>query len=127
MKPSQLYPCPCCGYLVFDEPPGSYAICPICFWEDDLPQLRFVGMTGGANGVSLIEAQQNYARHRACEVRLVAHVRRPSAHEQQDPHWREVDPSVDPIEELKNIDNSRTQPDDLTRLYYWRRGLDQQP
>jgi len=29
------YPCPCCGYLVFTEPPGSYDICSICFWEDD--------------------------------------------------------------------------------------------
>ena len=35
------YPCPGCGYLVFDEPPGSYEICPICFGEDDLAQLRF--------------------------------------------------------------------------------------
>ncbi len=35
------YPCPCCGYLVFTEPPGSYTICPICFWEDDISQLRF--------------------------------------------------------------------------------------
>jgi rubrerythrin len=40
------YPCPGCGYLVFDEPPGSYEICPICFWEDDLAQLRFHGCLG---------------------------------------------------------------------------------
>jgi len=33
------YPCPCCGYLVFTEPPGSFEICPICFWEDDVSQL----------------------------------------------------------------------------------------
>jgi hypothetical protein len=24
------YPCPCCGFLVFDEEPGSFSICPIC-------------------------------------------------------------------------------------------------
>jgi hypothetical protein len=36
------YPCPCCGYLMFYEGPGSYDICKICFWEDDLSQLRFV-------------------------------------------------------------------------------------
>ncbi|MBO0846033.1 MAG: hypothetical protein J2P22_11530 [Nocardioides sp.] len=35
------YPCPCCGYLVFDEEPGSYDICAVCGWEDDLSQLRF--------------------------------------------------------------------------------------
>ena len=34
-------PCPCCGYLVFDEPVGSFDICPICDWEDDDVQLRF--------------------------------------------------------------------------------------
>ena len=55
-----LYPCPCCGYLVFDEGPGSYAICPVCGWEDDLSQLRFTGM-GEANA-PLIECQQATAQ-----------------------------------------------------------------
>lgn len=41
-----LYPCPCCGYLVFDEEPGSYDNCPVCGWEDDLSQLRFPTMAG---------------------------------------------------------------------------------
>ncbi|WP_241494482.1 CPCC family cysteine-rich protein [Pseudomonas asplenii] len=31
-----MFTCPCCGYAVFEEPPGSHDICPICFWEDDL-------------------------------------------------------------------------------------------
>ncbi|UOX88817.1 hypothetical protein MUY14_45345 [Amycolatopsis sp. FBCC-B4732] len=34
------YPCPCCGHLAFGEPPGSYGICGVCFWEDDPVQLR---------------------------------------------------------------------------------------
>ena len=46
-------PCSCCGYLVVDELPGPDDICPICFWEDDVSQLRFP-MTTGANHVSLI-------------------------------------------------------------------------
>ncbi|MEV6629559.1 CPCC family cysteine-rich protein [Actinoplanes sp. NPDC051470] len=25
------FPCPCCGYLEFGEPPGSYDSCEICF------------------------------------------------------------------------------------------------
>ncbi|MCS6814521.1 MAG: CPCC family cysteine-rich protein, partial [Cyanobacteria bacterium] len=34
-KASPLYPCPCCGYLVLSQPPpGTYLVCPICFWED---------------------------------------------------------------------------------------------
>jgi len=53
------YPCPCCGYLVFGDLPGSYGICPICFWEDDLSQLRFP-MTGGANHVTLVDGQRNF-------------------------------------------------------------------
>ena len=49
------YTCPCCGYLTFSEPPGFYEICKICYWEDDLSQLRFTKIKG-ANNVSLIEA-----------------------------------------------------------------------
>ncbi|MGW2848911.1 CPCC family cysteine-rich protein, partial [Streptomyces sp. NPDC001274] len=30
---SDRYPCPCCGHRVLGEMPGSYEICPVCFWE----------------------------------------------------------------------------------------------
>ncbi|HEY5908286.1 MAG TPA: CPCC family cysteine-rich protein, partial [Vicinamibacteria bacterium] len=43
------YPCPCCGYLMFKESPGSHDICKICFWEDDIVQLRDPHFSGGAN------------------------------------------------------------------------------
>lgn len=55
------FPCPCCGHRVFDEPPGSYAICQVCSWEDDAVQLRWPDWQGGANDPSLIKAQQTYA------------------------------------------------------------------
>ncbi|MEH7657210.1 CPCC family cysteine-rich protein, partial [Bacillus velezensis] len=30
------YTCPCCGYrTIEEEPPGTYEICNICYWEDD--------------------------------------------------------------------------------------------
>jgi Cysteine-rich CPCC len=32
-----------------DGPPGSYEICPVCFWDDDLVQLRWPTYAGGAN------------------------------------------------------------------------------
>ena len=68
------FPCPCCGYMVFEEPPGSYEICPICFWEDDPSQLRFQRTTG-ANHVSLVDGQRNYERDgdsfRMCDWQLV--------------------------------------------------------
>ncbi|WP_417379962.1 CPCC family cysteine-rich protein [Gimesia sp.] len=52
------YPCPACGYEVFEEPPGSYDICGVCGWEDDHVQLRYPCMRGGANKQSLWEWQQ---------------------------------------------------------------------
>ncbi len=56
-----IHPCPCCGFMVFYEPVGSFNICPICFWEDDLVQLGFPDLAGGANKCSLIQGQQNFA------------------------------------------------------------------
>ena len=57
-----LCPCPSCGHLVFDEEPGSYSICPVCGWEDDLSQLRFV-TTGGANPPFHRVPEIPYPRH----------------------------------------------------------------
>ena len=55
------FPCVACGFLVFDEPAGSYAICPVCGWEDDHVQLRFPASSIGANRLSLFEYQQTIA------------------------------------------------------------------
>lgn len=62
------YPCPSCGFLVFDEEPGSYSICPICGWEDDNVQLKYPAMRGGANGGSLAEYQQKLLESVPVEV-----------------------------------------------------------
>lgn len=119
-KPDAEYPCPCCGFLVFQDEPGSYDICPICFWEDDLSQLRFPKTTG-ANHVSLIEGQANYARAGVCELRFKDRVRAPDPAELREDGWRLLDPQTDRIEEpLPGFDSGLTYPEDLTRLYYWR-------
>jgi hypothetical protein len=91
---SQEYPCPCCGYLIYDEPPGTYFICPICFWEDDLVQLVFPDGGGGANRESLIEAQQNFAKFGACSEDCRS-VRPPTSSERRDASWRPLDPQHD--------------------------------
>ena len=115
------YPCPCCGYLDFDEGPGSYDICPICFWEDDLSQLRFAYMGGGANRVSLLEGQRFYGALGACEARFVTQVRPPTGEDQRDAGWRPLNPTSDNIEDADAVPNSaQTYPEDTTTLYYWR-------
>ncbi|MFV1884526.1 MAG: CPCC family cysteine-rich protein [Balneola sp.] len=36
MSETKKYYCPCCVYdTLIEEPPGTYNICKICFWEDD--------------------------------------------------------------------------------------------
>jgi hypothetical protein len=46
--PSLRFACPYCGSLTLDEePPGTYAICPVRFWEDDLVQFQNPDYEGG--------------------------------------------------------------------------------
>ncbi len=53
--------CPCCSNLTMSEGnPGSFEICPVCFWEDDGVQNDDPTYAGGANVVSLNEARHNY-------------------------------------------------------------------
>jgi Cysteine-rich CPCC len=52
------FPCPCCLNLVYEEPcSGDYSICPHCGWEDDPVQFADVEFEGGANEMSLKNAQ----------------------------------------------------------------------
>jgi cysteine-rich CPCC protein len=116
-----LYPCPCCGYLTSSEP-GSNDICPICGWEDDLSQLRFAAMAGGANHVSLIEAQHNYIETGSSDPAALAAgritVRRPAG-EVRDPGFRLLAASdIEPV--TYEVDQGSTYPSDPTALYYWR-------
>lgn len=101
------YPCPSCGFLVFDEEPGSYATCPVCGWEDDLSQLRFV--TRGGASAPLIDYQLSHRR----SIDAVSFDR--------DLAWRLLDRTIDSIEEpVPGVDYGRTYADDRTVYYYWR-------
>lgn len=72
------YQCPCCRYYTYEhEPDGSYDICPVCFWEDDIVQQEDESYEGGANRVSLIQARENFKSYGACEPHLTEYVRRP--------------------------------------------------
>ena len=78
---SENFPCAACGFLTFDEPPGSYNICRICGWEDDHVQLAHPLMQGGANRESLREAQIKILNKYPLAVREINEVKR-------DPQWR---------------------------------------
>lgn len=67
-----LHPCPCCGFRTLaEEERGSFDICPVCTWEDDLVQYHDPDYRGGANGESLNEA-------RAAFLAAHPHLRPPS-------------------------------------------------
>jgi Zn finger protein HypA/HybF involved in hydrogenase expression len=117
----QRFPCPCCGHVVFSAEPGSDDICPICFWQDDVVQLRWPDFAGGANRPSLIDAQAIYQRIGAAEERLLPFVRMPRASERLDTEWRPFDPSRDVVEaHISGVDSGKTYERDRTRYYYWR-------
>ena len=72
------YPCPCCGFLTLEEqPPGTYEICPVCYWEDDGVQFNDPSYSGGANKISLNDAKKNYEDFGAIDKGSLLEVRKP--------------------------------------------------
>ncbi len=73
------YPCPCCDYRTLnEEPPGTYLICPVCYWEDDEVQFYNIDYVGGANAVSLSQARKNFSEFGAVTLEAKRYVRQPS-------------------------------------------------
>jgi cysteine-rich CPCC protein len=64
------YPCACCDFFTLTEPPtGTFAICPVCGWEDDNLQFVQPDRSGGANHVSLRQARENFRELGVSELR----------------------------------------------------------
>lgn len=85
------YTCPCCGYKTLnEEPPNTYEICEICFWEDDGVQFKDADYEGGANYVSLRQAQLNYIMFGACQEGLIEFVRKPNNTDVIDHDWKQL-------------------------------------
>jgi hypothetical protein len=83
------FACPCCGFKTFShEPNGSYEICKVCYWEDDAIQLEDPDYVGGANPMSLRQAQSNFQRFGACEEAMLPNVRKPAPNEARDENWK---------------------------------------
>jgi hypothetical protein len=74
-------------------------------------------MAGGANHVSLVDGQRNFAAIGACEGRFAGQVRRPSEADLREATWRPIDPERDRFEDT---DPLRRPLEHDERLYYWR-------
>jgi hypothetical protein len=86
MSISESIPCPACGFLVFLRAYGSYAICPVCDWEDDGMQISNPTSEGGANKTSLADAQLAILRRIPIEIQSFAGHTRASS-------WRPLRPA----------------------------------
>jgi len=64
-----------------DDQPGSFEICPICFWEDDGVQFDNIDFKGGANVECLKEARQNFKKFGASSLVFLKYVRAPLINE----------------------------------------------
>ena len=80
--------CPCCGYKTFE--PGkynTYNICPICSWEDESLIKTVVEEGGGANNVSLVQAQKNFKDLQSAEKQTQEFTREAQEDEAQHQNW----------------------------------------
>ena len=80
--------CACCGYVTLPFDRGNCEACPICCWEDDPVQFADPTFEGGANEVSLVEAQRHFALHGVGEADRAAYARPPSPNDVHDADWR---------------------------------------
>jgi hypothetical protein len=113
-----LHPCPCCGFLVFDQPAGSYDICPVCGWEDDPVQLHHP-LIGGANPPLAQEQPRALAALTSTALAALTAQGRVRC-----PDWRPLCPAdFRPDESMprSGLAGSGTLPNDPPP-YYWQRG-----
>ncbi|MFF9839265.1 CPCC family cysteine-rich protein [Streptomyces sp. NPDC013740] len=84
----------------------------------DSVQFRWPFTPGGANRVSLVEAQRNFRDFGACDQRDRRFVRPPSEDEPCDPEWRPINPATDSFQEWRS-GSPRPWPDDRSVLCWW--------
>ncbi len=71
-------PCPCCGCITIPNGGDALAyICPVCLWEIDLFLTDENEPSDQNHGLTLVQAQQNYAQCGAMLPRLKQYCRPP--------------------------------------------------
>jgi hypothetical protein len=79
--------CPCCGYRTLTpDAPGSYEVCPVCGWLDDLVGFHRPDHESDYNHVSLRAARENFVEHGACTPETAGETRAPDGAD-RDPNW----------------------------------------
>jgi hypothetical protein len=67
--------CLCCGSRTLTAP-GTFELCPVCWWQDDGQDDADADVVRGANGpLSLTMARANFRQFGAADPRFVSHVR----------------------------------------------------
>ena len=107
--------CPCCGYRTLLER-DTYELCPVCFWEDDPRESRDPNFALGANGVSVVKAQQTYLRSGAMHPSFLDKVRPPRPDEARTADWRPQEASNLDVEHVITRDEAG----ELLGLSPWR-------
>ena len=78
----RLFACVWSGFARLRQPPpGTFQICPVCFWDDDDVQYQDPLYRGGANSVSLAEALESFLQLGAISKEHRTHVRPPTDRE----------------------------------------------
>lgn len=76
------FACPCCGYrTLLQQPPGTFAHCEVCWWEDDPTQFADPDYEGSANAPSLNQARAFFAGIGVSDPKMKGHGRAPRLEE----------------------------------------------
>ena len=80
--------CPCCGYRTLSpDEPGSYEVCEICGWVDDLVGFYHPEAQSDYNHVSLSEARENVREGGTILPGMASDTREPGESDQRDPNY----------------------------------------
>jgi hypothetical protein len=80
--------CPCCGYRTLAPgAPGSYEVCEVCGWLDDLVGFYHPETASDYNHVSLARAREHVRECGACTPEAAESTRAPTDEDERDPNY----------------------------------------